>query len=365
VDNIHIQNYKCLLDVTIPVGSLTMLAGQNGSGKSSVIQALLLLRQSYMQGTLKSGVLSLNGPLINIGSAQDAISEAATSDTITFSLSGNEGESRWDFDYSPTASDVLASRHQMPLLDAYQDALFGDDFCYLQAERLGPRLYGDLAEHAVRGQRLLGERGELTAFFLNVFGNEEVSRKLIRHQNSSSNTLLAQAEAWLDEICPGIRISTFAQESMDLVRYAYAFEGTEGLTNAYRPTNVGFGVSYALPVIVAALSIKTGGILIVENPEAHLHPRGQSKMAELLARLAASDVHVIVETHSDHLLNGIRVAVKQSIIAPNRISIAYFEKERRSVTSRVCQISIDEEGRLDSWPIGFFDEYERALVELL
>ena len=102
---------------------------------------------------------------------------------------------------------------------------------------------------------------------------------------------------------------------------------------------------------------------MIENPEAHLHPQGQSKMAELAALAANAGVQVFVETHSDHFIDGIRIAVREGILTPEDTVFHYFERQGNEsvVSSRV----LDADGRLSEWPVGFFDQHEMNLVRLL
>jgi hypothetical protein len=93
----------------------------------------------------------------------------------------------------------------------------------------------------------------------------------------------------------------------------------------------GFGLTYVLPVIVLILKAKPGDFIIVENPESHLHPAGQAKIAEMYAIAANNGVQIIVETHSDHFLNGVRVATKNKVIAPDKSQIYFFEKQKDSL----------------------------------
>jgi len=74
----------------------------------------------------------------------------------------------------------------------------------------------------------------------------------------------------------------------------------------------GFGLSYTLPVITALLvgTLIPNSLVIIENPEAHLHPRGQTEIARLIALCAQVGTQIIIETHSDHLFDGIRIAAK-------------------------------------------------------
>ena len=105
-----------------------------------------------------------------------------------------------------------------------------------------------------------------------------------------------------------------------------------GSSNKYRATNVGFGLSYVFPVIVAALAARAGDLLIIENPEAHIHPKGQMRLGQLLSLAAASGVQVVIETHSDHVLNGIRLAVHERKISHEIVRLHFFERAGDQVT---------------------------------
>ena len=86
IRKLRLQNFKCFEDLSLELGSLTLLAGLNGMGKSSVLQSLLLLRQSYLQGILEETGLALNGDLVSIGTAADALFEEAIEEKIGFEL---------------------------------------------------------------------------------------------------------------------------------------------------------------------------------------------------------------------------------------------------------------------------------------
>lgn len=135
--------------------------------------------------------------------------------------------------------------------------------------------------------------------------------------------------------------------------------------------NVGFGISYVAPVIVSLLKAKSGDLVIIENPEAHLHPRGQRKMGELIAKAASGGAQIILETHSDHILNGIRLSVKNRTISTNDVRLNYFFQRLDSnlilgerVIHEKCSPVILDDGSLSDWPDGFFDEWDKALDEL-
>jgi predicted ATPase len=144
IRELYLHNFKCFATERLELGALTLLSGLNGMGKSSVMHAFLLLRQSQQQGLLHDTGLALNGDLVRLGTAQDVFFEHATEDyeRIAIGLTLEDGTRQdWPFDYSP-ADDVVrlaAQGHSDPAAAIYRTALFSDDFHYLQAERLGPR----------------------------------------------------------------------------------------------------------------------------------------------------------------------------------------------------------------------------------
>jgi predicted ATPase len=115
------------------------------------------------------------------------------------------------------------------------------------------------------------------------------------------------------------------------------------------------------------LLAKPGQVLIIDSPEAHLHPLGQSRIGRFLAQMAATGVQIILETHSDHVLNGIRLAVRDSLIKPDQVMIHFFNRasEIQSVDfPRVVSPAIDTQGNLSEWPDGFFDQSDKDLARL-
>jgi predicted ATPase len=121
-------------------------------------------------------------------------------------------------------------------------------------------------------------------------------------------------------------------------------------------TNLGFGISYVLPIIATGLIAKKGTYLIVENPEAHLHPSAQSKMGRFLAMVADAGVNVIVETHSDHIVNGIQIAVAEKEIENTSVTINFYSSKNGNTQPDITPINISEKGELSDWPKGFFDQ---------
>lgn len=363
IRSLCLKNFKPFESESLEFKSLTLLSGLNSTGKSSVIQSLLLLRQSYQQGSLPERGLALNGDLVCIGTAQDALFEGAKEDSIGFELAWEDGtKGTWRFAYNREA-DVIALSTSPTVPSVYQSSLFNDNFYYLQAERIGPRTYFEISDFQVRQHQQLGTRGEYTAHFLSVYRDQDIPNTNLSHPGSKSLNLRNQVEAWIGEVSPGTRIEIKSNQDMDLVSFQYSY----GLSNPYRATNVGFGITYTLPILVAVLASPPGTLILIENPEAHLHPKGQAKMGELLALAASCGVQVVIETHSDHVLNGIRLAVHGGKLDPKDVQLHYFERKEKDgqAYTEVVSPHIDRKGRIDQWPEGFFDEWDKSLEALL
>jgi predicted ATPase len=378
---ILLHNFKCWSDEEVPLGALTLVTGLNGAGKSTVLQSLLVLRQSHEQGLLAEGRLAINGDLVTLGTGRDAFCEDAEDEYLGLGLHFRDGtQARWSFRYDRSA-DVLESdqgwsggMHAPAPENPGQMAAsatarppFAGEFFYLAAERIGPRVFAEVSDHRVRVRRELGSQGELAAHFLAVHGRTPIGIPALRHPEGVSDRLVDQVEAWLGEVSPGARLHIGEHRDLDAVQIRYSFMGPAGGTNEYRATNVGFGLSYTLPILVAALAARPGALIIVENPEAHLHPRGQVRLAQLLAAAAAHGVQVLIETHSDHVLNGVRLAVHAGELAAKETRVHFFERRttpERGYAARISPV-IDQDGRIEPWPAGFFDEIEMSLAKLL
>jgi len=362
IKSLHLYNFKCFENQSIEFSNLTLLSGLNGMGKSSVLQALLLLRQSYQRQLLQNTGLALNGDLVEIGTAEEALYKGAEKQEIAFAIAlENDTEGKWHFEYD-REEDVLGYA-SMPVApsEIFQSSLFTDSFHYLQAERIGPRVIFKKSDFGVKEHKQIGHHGEYTAHFLERLGENDICNSQLAFPGVESQTLHLQVEAWLNQISPGIRLHLTDNLRMDLINLQYSFPKQRKAQ--YRATNVGFGITYVLPVIVALLSSSHGALVLLENPEAHLHPQGQTKMGELIARAASCGIQVVVETHSDHVLNGIRLAVRNGLLKPEQTHFHYFDDANDMV--KVVTPEIDEEGHLEDWPEGFFDEWNKSLFELL
>jgi predicted ATPase len=345
---------------------LTLLTGVNSMGKSTVLQSLLLLRQSHMFGNMRQTGLILNGPLVSIGTADDALYENSNEgDLLSFELNTESGDSAtWSFLYR--TGDTAMPPNKVESADPlFKENLFSQDFFYLQAERIGPRTSSAIPGHEALKYNCIGNSGEFCAHFLSRHERSKIPIVGLGHPNETIPELRKQVESWITEISQRVQIHLFEYPEMNSVNMAFSFIWGGLTSKNFRATNVGFGITYSLPIFVAALASSPGSLLMVENPEAHLHPKGQILMGRFLALAAANGIQVIAETHSDHLLNGIRIAVKKGKLSPEQTAIHYFEHGPDTTHSSIVSPKLDVYGRFDQWPAGFFDEWEKGLSELL
>lgn len=366
-----LKNFKAFRELDLELRPLTLLSGMNGMGKSSVLQALVLLRQSYLQQAslvAASGqlLLILNGSLVELGTGRDIffnhLSYRPDDLELAFTLDDeNLGQNKWQYERD-VASDVLTG-FSAANPGFYETSLFTDQFHYLQAERVGPRNAFSMSDYLVRQRRQLGKTGEYASHYLLIWGDDPIMEEL-QHEAAGADRGLQQVTAWMSEISPGTGIEMTQHNDMDLISLKYKFPGTD----PFRSTNVGFGITYILPILVALLSTKPGHLVLLENPEAHLHPSGQAQLGNLLARAADAGVQIVVETHSDHILNGVRAAVKKRIVEPEDVVIHYFHRDAEGEGKKggqVTSIEVNKHGKLTNWPRGFFDQYGKSLDELL
>ncbi|MFA6969903.1 MAG: DUF3696 domain-containing protein [Gallionella sp.] len=360
ITKLHLENFKSFDLIDLPFRPMTLLAGLNSAGKSSIIHALLLLKQIDYQRDPSTDHVELfpNGDFVSQGSGRELLHEFATSDELCISCEIDNQLLNWRFRYDE-------KNHRLITPGVYERAdlapLARLPFSYLSAERWGPRLsypYEDAEQ--TEG---LGIYGEYAIRYLIDHGEDPVSNVDARHPNAKGEGLIHQVQAWLGELSPGVRLDVKPLRDAGVSVASFGFERRGDVASRYyRPTHVGFGLTYSLALLVALLSSEPGTVLILENPEAHLHPRGQAQIARLMA-LASKKIQVIVETHSDHIMNGLRVAVKQEDILPKDVCFHYFRRE--GVTSRVDTPDIDHNGKLSFWPDGFFDEHEHLLAVLV
>ena len=388
INNIKIKNFKSLKNIDIELNNLTLVTGVNSSGKSSFIQSILLFKQNQEKfySLRGSKIININDKYVRLGNKKDILFEEAFQENIKIIVSNNQITHNLEFN-----TDNLEIKNIKLLPEDNKDLfnIFYDDFQYIATDREIPDISYKMSEENV-DKNLIGMKGEYTAHYLanNRLHNMKLLTKVkisnwsiiypscilnfnqynkfaLKHPKSKTVQLLENVSLWLSEISSNIEVKAKVYEELQQVNLTYNYTYQNNITKDYTPLNVGFGITYVLPIIVAILKAKKGDLLIIENPESHLHPAGQSKVAELCAIASANGVQIIVETHSDHFLNGIRVATKKGLLTPEQSKVYYFRKDKDELETKIDEINIDKDGGIDSYPKGFFDQMDEDLDKLI
>lgn len=372
IKNIEIKNFKSIKSADINVGNLNLFTGVNGSGKSTFLQSLLLVRQSYLSGSFFREPYTLkltNGEgLVNLGTFRDVVCHQAKKgeEIVEITVSFND-------DKLQIISELYSveNRDLNTLIIKLNDSIFSFDknnlfnnYCqYLAAERIEPN--EDYPRFSQTNE-LLGKRGEYTAHYLEKYGTKDISiHELSLNENPSSFALVNQVNDWMGEISKSIEVIATENLKTNKIELSYRYKLSDGTPSQnQKPQNVGFGITHTLPIVVAVLSAQKGHAIFIENPESHLHPRGQARLAFLFAKAAQNGVQLFIETHSDHIINGLRVAVKKKMIDKENVFLNYFSKDGYGL-SEIKRINVQSDGGLTEWPDGFFDEWDNLLNELL
>ncbi len=380
IETIFIKNFKSLKDTgEIALKPVTLLTGLNGMGKSSLIQTLLLLRQS---SEIEHGILRLNNGLAKVGSSSDIRSVQAENDEVCFTIATNKKTFKWVFDCAKESDQIIDSNkeHHYGQAELEELPVFNNNFQYIASDRIAQQEL-HMASQSNIDQGFLGAKGEYAVHFLEAGQSKPDATHsipdILRHGTFPKNgNIYTQTEAWLGEVSPGVRIN-ISKITSDMFRLGFSFNGL--IANPFKPANVGFGISYSLAVVVALLSSKPGSLIIIENPEAHLHPRGQAKLAELISNAARNGAQIILETHSDHILNGIRVmnrafydGTKNGLPEANRkgisneeVAVYWFERNTEDFSTSVLPVHIEPNAKIKKAPAGFFDQMDFDLKKIL
>jgi predicted ATPase len=363
INNIKIKNFKALRDIDIKTENLNVFTGLNGMGKSTILQALILLRQSSKNSFEE---LILND-IIELGTFKEIFCEYPLKNrTLSFELLWDKGEKIFvsrEYDKNQSEEKILMGS---ALKEKFQNkSLFGDStFKYLSAHRIKPQdAYKTNISKVKNGQ--LGNEGEFAPHYYHINSNEEIAiKELSFDEDDTVFSLEHQLNRWLSVISPKIRVHT---ENIDgqLIRLTYSYETKDATTSKFTSKNVGFGLTYVFSVLVAILSAKKGDIIIIENPESHIHPKGQTELARLMALAAKNGVQIFCETHSDHIIYGVRIAIKEHDISKDETRIYYIDRDKDEHFSVPHHVVIDKDGRMDRKSKEFFLDYENHLDKLL
>ena len=344
-DILTIENFKCFKRAVFCFPNLTVLVGANGMGKSTIIQSLLLLRSSWEND---EDAVKLNGPYgLALGTNESVLNQEAEDSRIAFTINEEDGrEVAKLFLKGNSEEEKLELEREYSQYTSF-DGIFGDEFYYLSAERTGPRISQKMEPLSFLKTGIYGE------YTGQVLGDKYLKiDEDRRHPNLETPYLPAHVNEWMNEILPGVEITADKnigmQTSQIKIRNRIASDFVES-------TNIGFGISYSLPIVVQGLIAEKDRYFIVENPEAHLHPAAQTGMGMFLAMLAEKGLRVIVETHSDHLLDGIQLYATSHNNMRDDIVIYNFGVDASGHTD-IQPIQYDEKMDYTQWPKGFMDQ---------
>lgn len=393
---LNLSEFKCFQKIDIPLRPLTLFCGINSSGKSSATHSLALLSQTVEDNEWNQEI-QINGANVSLGAMEDIVNRTTgrkcfgielETDSCTVGWIVDNGERQGDVVADITAvtvqigsekhfwsaKEVSVSSHAIykPLFrllpgEWYSSiANFGPmgeslyRIKYLSAERLGPR---ETYPHFLKSRiETVGSKGEFTPHFLDKWGEESANEGLLL--NGEGKTIRRTVVDWMKEIFPGFDFEIQKLQGTGLFTLRIQ---TADSNPMFRPQNVGFGLTQVLPIVTLCVGAKKGDTLVIENPETHLHPAGQSAIGLFLGLTAASGVQIVVETHSDHVLNGIRKAVSRKILPSRHVVFDFFHSETLkdgSAVRKVTPLTCDDTGRISDWPAMFFDQMQNDLLEL-
>jgi hypothetical protein len=413
---ISVRGYKSLANEgRIEVRPLTILAGANSSGKSSIMQPLLLMKQT-LEASIDPGPLLLNGPNVRFTSVNEFVSRRRNMDNtfsfeietpkqvrhkITFLVENDQSLAIRDMitevmgerslhlapgqesnylvqalaEFFPRSRreywerdgfKLVVSRDRCFLSVAYTLQYETDDYAPLPIP--SGESYFPLPHVLpfVELRRLLhvpGHRGspqrvyEKTAadrVFPGTF--ERHTATIIAGWQRHRDPRLQQLEHGLGDL--GLTSEVWAQLVDDTqveLRIGRLPDTRTAGADLVNIADVGFGVSQVLPVLVALLVAEEGQLVYVEQPELHLHPRAQYGLARVMAQAAKRGAKLVVETHSSLFLLQIRTLIANGDIDPGLVKLHWFSRDPSDGTTLIRSADLDTVGTFGDWPEDFGD----------
>ncbi len=393
---------------SIEIRPLTILAGANSSGKSSIMQPLLLLKQT-LEATYDPGALLLNGPNVRFTSVEQLLSRVVGGRTVdgfhvgievgsrisvstSFKKSEKKGfdvtETTYRFDqgryhlYEGMSHDALQSlfsivatfglrkgfisevaltrtRSFLTLSGQTEPAKEDQAMFTLPVPMPGWPVTNDYILHIIH---LPGLRGNpertypITAVdskFPGTFENY-VASVIRQWQVEGESDKLEMVNHDLSRLGLAGKVVARAIDDtqVELQVNRLPSSGKDGTEDMVSIADVGLGVSQTLPVVVALHTAEFSQSIYLEQPEIHLHPRAQVAMAEVLADAATQGKRLVVETHSSLLLRGIQTLVAEGKLAPELVKLHWFTL-REDGSTEISSADLDETGAFGEWPEDF------------
>jgi predicted ATPase len=371
ITKISLENFKCFLEYhSVNLSQINILTGINGRGKSSLLQSLLLLSQSLKVDN-SLNYLTLNGDFVSLGTFKDILNRDAESDNFSISFQTDDNSENnikcnfsnfpskerlaqlsglWvdeqDYFDIPASADITEKGNSDKKVSGATSSIAGfqqlKNVYYISANRQGPTNYVEKNDNITNKE--IGIKGEHAINVLSSNGAEfiESVRKALSFILSGASIRIPESKGNIIEM----------------------FIDSKDKSEGFLPVNVGFGYSYILPIILTSLLAEEKSIIVIENPEAHLHPGAQSRLISFLIEQAQKkNLQFFLETHSDHIINGVRVSIKKKEIGTGKVRILHFSCDDSK--SNIIDIDIDERGELSKYPDDFMDEWTKQLSELV
>ncbi len=378
ISAISVKGFKSFIEEQrLEIRPLTLLAGANGSGKSSAIQPMLLLKQT-LEAPYDPGSLRLDGANVRFSSALQFLS--ARAEQFSVCIRNIFGHSVLDiFKRSGTVGIELVTtevrveladeRNQPPVrLEAGTILENGSkvfrDRCFLDADTWASSFMGIFRVMIVSMIHVPGFRGNPASrsyptaavedLFPGTFENYVAS--VVLSWQESQDPRLASLDKWLQtlELTSQVRAKSIDATQIEILVNRFPVKSGRLPTkiDLVNIADVGFGVSQVLHVLVALLVAKPGQLVYLEEPELHLHPRAQQALATVLADAANRGVRVVAETHSSILLLAVQTLVAEGKISPDKVILHWFQRDARGAT-KVTSGEMDQLGAYGDWPEDF------------
>lgn len=364
IDSISIKGFKCIDDQTVVFSPLTLITGPNSSGKSTLLQAVLLALSAGKQ----KHIAQLREVLKPFSMFEDAFNQYTRAEKIELELRYDDNaflkvvqdNFKTDLFSSDNQKEDLAylsgtnelRKESKEAAPVYEENLF-----YLSANRIGPQETAEL-NREIR----IGQNGQYTIGLYELEKDKPVADALLASK-ADAKTLKSQIAWWLSMITDR-KCSVNSQKiTSTSVKLSYDIDQLTEIS----PLNTGAGNSYLFKILVMCLTSKPGDVLLIENPEIHLHPGAQARLGCLFAFLAQRGVKLLIETHCEHLINRIRYEIYSGNIASDKVVIYY----KASLKEPFAKTGINSRGHFTDgdaqetgFPAGFFDATLEELLEI-
>ena len=405
ITKIAVSGFKSLAkEWTIDIHPLTILAGANSSGKSSIMQPLLMLKQT-LEAPYDPGPLLIDGPNVQFTLAEQFLSklmaeERADRFQIRIETCRLDFFSsvRTTFRKGPKGIEIVEmtkaeSKYQLlshqgmtlypdmspeeikSLADQYW-TLQGSDAvkptrCFLRLESQdghgSVNLTPDLEFRILSSIHLPGLRGNPERTYKPASTGPQYPGTFEHYAAGIIHEWQETRDERLETLADALHTlgltgqvgtkkigDTRIELQVGRLPLPPASGGEGGGTDMVSIADVGFGVSQVLPVLVALIVARPTQLVYLEQPEMHLHPRAQVALAQVLADAAQRGVRVVAETHSSLLLLAVQTLVAEGDLSPELVKLHWFTRDENGAT-KIDTADLDEAGAYGDWPEDFDD----------